>query len=165
MLSRNPERSPRRVDADPAQGADAVEPASRARHELLLQAQQRLPSGNYLPIRARADALRIVIVAVQHDDSALSSLVDELSWLQIDQPVFKPILLLNNSDPSEVRRHGFLYETAIPPRTWPRFAVDGCSYEQYIENRIVEMIRVYNPHHTLVAQPGSPLPAWAFARR
>ena len=133
------------------------------REDMLLRAQQRLPSGNYLPIRARANALRIVIVAVQHDDHELATLVDELALLQIDRPVFKPILLLNNSDLSEVRRRGFLYETVIPPATWPRFATDGGSYDEYVEHRILEMIRVYSPDHTLVAQPGTRLPKWAFA--
>jgi hypothetical protein len=123
-----------------------------------------MPSGHYLPVRARGSATRVLVVAVDHDAKQLEPLADELSWLQIDRPFVKPILLLNSPNVASVRRRGFVYETAIDPATWPVFDPAEGSYGAYLERRILEMIKIYGPHHTVVAEPGRQLPRWPFTK-
>src|SRR5690606_20704547 len=133
------------------------------RSELLTQARAGLPSGNYLPVRARHYAVRVLVVAVGHGAEDLAALADELSMVQLSRPFVKPILLIADLEVEPVRRRGFVYETAVDAATWTaHLSDDGGTYEAYVQRRIAEMISVYDPRHTVIAEPGGPLPEWPF---
>ncbi|NEE01448.1 hypothetical protein [Phytoactinopolyspora halotolerans] len=136
----------------------------RSTEQLLAEARGGMPSGHYLPPRARNGAVRVLVVAVGHDPAQLEALADELAWLQVDRPYIKPVLLLNSPDVAPVRRRGFVYETAVDPATWPAYDATDGSYDTYVQQRVIEMVRVYEPHHTVVAEPERPLPRWPFAK-
>ncbi len=123
-----------------------------------------MPSGHYLPLRARNGAVRVLVVAVDHDPGQLESLADGLAWLQVDRPYIKPILLLNCPDAAAVRRRGFVYETAVEPATWAAYDATEGSYDTYVQQRIIEMVKIYDPQHTVLAEPGGTLPRWPFTK-
>lgn len=132
--------------------------------DLLDRARETFRSGPFLPRRARKKAVRTLIVATEHDDESLPSLVDALLDIQLWHPYVKPVLLVGTADTTSVRSSGLLYESCFGPDELALLQVDG-SWSDYRRDRITTMIDIYAPDIVLELQAGATLAADAATGR
>lgn len=126
-------------------------------------AVERMPSGIYLPPNAVKTALRIVVDATTLVDNQIGELVDAFARLQLHHPYVKPIFLISAMKPVELSAAGFMYETVVPANTWKSLTMIT-TYREYVERRIVEMIKVYSAHRSGAYTAGMDIPRWFYER-
>jgi hypothetical protein len=99
-------------------------------------------------IRPRDPRPTVLVVVRAEDPATVERIVTEVRVLQRTTSGFHPVFLVFGDDFAAYRRHGALFEYAMPPEVWARVPGAG-DWHEYVRRRIATLVTSHRVDHVV----------------